>query len=1034
MNISRTIASCVLASGLAAATLTVTPTASGDQHLPWLDQSLPAEQRAELLLDAMTLDEKLRQIYNEPVYNEDLDEDGLSDHPDDPASADPSRTRDDCNWTPVGRHIEGIPRLAIPDFRMANGGTGIRGGDCVPEPTATALPAQVASAATFNRRLNRRWGELLDVELRSWAHHVLWGPGLNLIRTPYGGRNHEYFSEDPYLTGVMSSEIVAGIQARGVSHATIKHFAANESEYQFERWTSANRVPSRAMHELYLLPFEMAIKDADAASVMCAYPHVNFDYNCDSRPLLQQTLRQRWGFEGYVYSDRRAQQSTLESILAGVDVELDETPEFYRPEIIKGLINSGQITEGHIDDLLRERYVTMFEYGDFDDPHTRFLWDRLDPLIVPGGEHARLAKEAAAESLVLLRNERNILPLNAEAVESVALIGPEWFAGEATLPPRSGNRAANITVVEPYQVTPQEGLENTLARLGGADAEVTYNDGDVIADAVEVAEDADITILMVGDVARETWDKNSNWRQENPGGGASGAANEVPDLDLPSVTGTNQQRLIPRILAANPNTVVVMKTQGQVNMPWIDDVHTMVQAWYPGQEDGSVVAEALFGETNFSGKLPITIGRTDREAAYERQEQYPGYLEDTGVPGGIGRDPLCVDEDGDEFPAPCPPGTRPQLQRVVRYTEGLKLGYRWYQATGTEPLFPFGYGLSYTDFAYSDLSVTEVGGGNGHTAVRVDYTVTNTGDRAGKEASQVYLTLPREAQEPSRRLVGFEKVDLQPGESERVSVVIDSNASNHPFSYFRPEDPDALRRWADGEWRTPDGSYTVHVGGSSADTPLNQSIRLDFSNTRPTANDVTGVSVVEGESVIIELDAADPDGDALSYDYSELAGHLVAPLGNGSVVRFTPRAGFTGQATFRYTVNDGHGGSATATVTVSVLPETESPNDPGDGADRARIDRIRVLPSRPDTRDRVRVTFRVRADGEAVRGRFRVLVDGDVADRGRLTRRGIARAALGRLDAGRHRLRLVYEGTDEVSSVERTKRIRVRRGGGGRGR
>ena len=800
----------------------VTPSSVFAQDpLPWMDTSLPPEVRAELLIDVMTLDQKLQQIYNEPVYNEDLDVDGETDSDGDGESDSEDRTRLDCDFTPVGRHIEGIPELGIPDFRQANGGTGIRGGDCSPEPTATALPAQVASAATFNRDINFRWGELLDVELRSWAHHVLWGPGMNLIRTPYGGRNHEYFSEDPYLTGVMASEVIGGIQAAGVSQATAKHFVANESEYQFERWTSAHRVPSQAMHELYLLPFEMAVRDADVASVMCAYPHVNFSYNCDSQPLLQETLRQRWGFDGYVFSDRRAQQSTLASILAGVDVELDEMPEWYQPEIVKALIDSGQITEGHIDDLLRERYIKMFEFGDFDDPHTEFLWDELDPLMAPGGAHAELARQAAAESLVLLRNDRSILPVDAGAIESIALIGPEWFAGEATLPPRSGDRADNISVIQPYQVTPQEGLENVLASVG-SDAHVVYNNGDVIADAVAIAEDADLTILMIGDVARETWDKNSDWREENPDGGTSGAGNEVPDLDLPSIRGgTNQQRLIPQILAANPNTVVVMKTQGQVNMPWIDDVHTMVQAWYPGQEDGSVVAEALFGVTNFSGKLPITIGRTDREAAYATEEQYPGQLENTGVRGGVGRDPLC--QDPDEFP-PCQV-SGPAPQRVVRYTEGLEVGYRWYEATGTEPLFPFGFGLSYTTFAYSDLEVTETEGGTGARALAVEFTVTNTGDRAGAEAAQIYLTLPDVAGQPTKRLVEFDKIELAPGASQQVSVLIDSAASNHPFSYFAPAS-DELVNWADGEWVTPEGSYTVHVGGSSADTPLEETIAI----------------------------------------------------------------------------------------------------------------------------------------------------------------------------------------------------------------
>src|SRR5690625_2742618 len=821
------VAGLGLAPGLSTAT-------AQSADLPWMHTSLSAAQRADPLIDAMTLDQKLQQGANEPVYDDDRDVEG------DPDTDD--RTRWDCAFTQVGRHIEGIPELGIPDFRQANGGTGIRGGDCLPEPVATALPAQVASAATFNSDLLYEWGELLDVELRSWAHHALWGPGMNLIRTPYGGRNNEYFSEDPYLTGVMASELIRGVQARGVSHATAKHFAANESEYQFERWTSANRVPSRAMHELYLLPFEMAVKDADVASIMCAYPHVNHTYNCESIPLLQDTLRDRWGFDGYVYSDRRAQQSTVPSILAGVNVELDETAEWYTPELIKAAIADGEITEAHLDELLRERYIVMFEYGDFEDPHTEFLWDELDPLIERGGEHAELAKQAAAESLVLLRNDNDMLPLDADDIDSIALIGAEWFAGEATLPPRSGNREANISVIEPYQVTPEEGLEEVLDELG-SDATVTYNSGDSTAEAVELVEESDVTILMIGDVARETWDKNSNWREENPGGNTSGAENEVPDIDLPSVEGTNQQLLIERVLDADPDAIVVAKTQGQVNMPRLDDMHTLVQAWYPGQEDGAVVAEALFGVTNFSGKLPVTIGTSDREAAFATQLQYPGRLEDTGVPGGIGRDPLCNDED--ETP-PCEE-SGPAPQRVVRYLENLEMGYRWYEANDVEPEFPFGFGLSYTTFEYSDLSVESSEDSSPPRGLDVTFTITNTGDRAGAEAAQVYLTLPDEAGQPAKRLVGFEKVQLDAGEARTVTVTIDHDAAHKPFSYFAPEEGGS---WEEGEWRTADGEYTVHVGTSSADTALEETLDLDL----PEAPSAPG----EGQEGDIPVEATIP--------------------------------------------------------------------------------------------------------------------------------------------------------------------------------
>jgi beta-glucosidase len=340
----------------------MTPPATGaSDDLPWMNTALTAQERTELLLDAMTLDQKLQQIYNLPVPNEDLQDEELG-----------------CEFQRVGRHIEGIPELAIPTFRFANGGTGIRGGDCLPEPTATGLPAAVAGAATFNRRLNYRWGQVLGEEIRAWAHQTLWGPGMNLIRTPYGGRNHEYMSEDPYLTGVIATEQVRGVQSNGDTHATIKHFAANE--YERERWTAASRVPSRAMHELYLLPFEMAVKDAKPASVMCAYPHLNFHYSCENRALVTQTLRERWGFDGYVVSDRRALHSTVPSVLAGTDFELDFEPEWFTPELMKQAIVDGEITEATIDRMLRPRYTKMFEFGHFAGPAYSAVEPPWEPL------------------------------------------------------------------------------------------------------------------------------------------------------------------------------------------------------------------------------------------------------------------------------------------------------------------------------------------------------------------------------------------------------------------------------------------------------------------------------------------------------------------------------------------------------------------------------------------------------------------------------------------------------------------------------
>ena len=734
----------------------------------WMNTASSAGERADALLAAMTLDQKLEQIYNLPVPNADL-----------------QNQQPPCQFQPVGRHIEGIPQLHIPTFRFANGGTGVRGGDCLPEPTATALPSGVAAAANFEADINFEWGEVLGSEIRSWAHQALWGPAVNMIRTPYGGRNHEYMSEDPYLAGVTATQQVLGVQSNGKTHATIKHFAGNESEYQRERWTAASRVPSRAMHEIYLLPFEMVVKDGKPAAVMCAFPDLNFHWACENAALLKQTLRERWGFDGYVVSDRRAVHSTVPSIKAGTDFELDSKPKWFKPSLIREAIGAGELTEADIDSMLRPRYLKMFEFGQFDEAYDAFL-------PVDFEAHAQIARAAADGSIVLLKND-GLLPLSP-SVRSVALIGADWFAGRATMPPRNGDRTEISNVVAPFTVTPKKGLENTLKKLG-SNATVTYNSGDVIADAANLAKRSDVAIVMVGDNPRETWDTTT--------------------LSLPSINGTNQDKLVPRILAANPNTVVVLKTQGSVLMPWLPQARALIEAWYPGQSDGDVVADALFGVTNPSGKLPVTFGRSTHEAAYQTEAQYPGTREDNGLGGG---------KNGTE------PNGSPQL--VTHYDENLKMGYRWYEAMHVQPVFPFGYGLSYTRFAYSDLSLATANTPSGGVVLTVRYTVTNTGQREGREASQVYLALPAEAGEPSKRLVGFMKVDLKPGQSQNLTVDLDCSAANHPFSYFVPADESNLEKWAEGDWVTPSGEFRVEVGTSSAETPLQSPVALDLTSCK----------------------------------------------------------------------------------------------------------------------------------------------------------------------------------------------------------
>lgn len=772
-----------------------------------------AERRAEQLIGTMTLEQKIQQMANKPE---------AVDLPSGTYLASGGRQAT-CEFTRIGRRITGIPELGIPTIREINGGNGIRGGDCVPEPVRTAGPSMTLAAASFDPELVYEWGEVVGDEARAFAHQILLGPALNLIRSPYAGRAQEYPSEDPYLAGVIGAAQIRGIQSQGVQ-AMIKHFAGNEHEYNFERWTAASRIPSRALHELYLLPFEMAVKDGDAASIMCAYPHLNFEWVCDSEAMLVQTLRDRWGFNGWVETDRRAQHSTVLSLKAGVSYELDEGPVYYSEENLKAALAAGEITEAEIDAVLKTRYAKMYEFGQFEDPFNRML-------PVDFQANAAKARALAEGGITLLKNEENLLPLNP-GVQSIALIGHPWFAGSATIAPRNGDPRELTTVVPSFTVTPEQGLEEYVSS-------VTYNEGSDIAAAVELAENSEVAVIMVGTTPRETRDLTSirlpelcserDVDQDNPDPHEVGE----PSDDVNEEVCIDQEELIRQVSAVNPNTIVVLYSGAGVVMDWLDEVPALIAAWFPGQEDGAIMADILFGQINPSGKLPVTFPNSEREAAFATVVQYPGVHEDTGIPGGPGR-------EGDP--------NEPQL--VSRYTENLEMGYRWYEANGVKPTFPFGYGLSYTTFEYSNLSlkrsyrpvfeyreITLPGGLPPRYIPRLkeivpvltaQYTIRNTGAVAGAEASQVYLQLPAKAEQPSKRLVGFEKVYLQPGESAQVSVEINAAASNHPFSHFVPDAPDDLAAWADGEWQTEDGFYRVLVGGSSDNTPLTKPIAMVF--------------------------------------------------------------------------------------------------------------------------------------------------------------------------------------------------------------
>src|SRR3954452_8050763 len=536
---------------------------------PWMNTKLSAEERTKLLIDVMTLEQKIQQIvisrFNENDTGETvvINKGGTSKYQNGVFA--PHGTLPGCEWQDTGRQIQGIEDLGIPTIRMTNGGTGVKGGSCGNDPEATGLPSSLAMAATFDRELNYDAGRILGEETRAFAHHVLLGPGMNLLRHPYGGRNYEYFSEDPYLTGTLATQQVKGIQDQGVQ-AQLKHLAGNEQET--ERWTMGVQVPSQAMNELYMLPFEMTVKDADPASVMCSFPDVNGTYACDSSELLQDALRDNWGFDGYVMSDRRPIHDTVAAIKAGMNVELDWAPQYYTQGKIQEALDSGQVTEDDIDNLLRPRYVKMIEFGHMDEHYDKFMPEIVDPMA-----NGVSARKMAEEGSVLLKNDKGFLPLDGEP-KSIALIGVEWFAGIAKMSPRSIG-VNNENVVTPYTVTPQEGLENVIKELG-YDTEVTYNDGRDPEAAAKLAAQSDIVLLMVGDNPHETKDR------ETLG---------FPAIDLDTrdkeVDWVEQEPMIDAVLKANAEkTAVVLKTSGTVIMPWLDEVPAVLSAWFPGMEDG----------------------------------------------------------------------------------------------------------------------------------------------------------------------------------------------------------------------------------------------------------------------------------------------------------------------------------------------------------------------------------------------------------------------------------------------------------------
>ncbi|GAA4623483.1 glycoside hydrolase family 3 C-terminal domain-containing protein [Actinoallomurus vinaceus] len=614
------------------------------------------------------------------------------------------------------REVAGIERLGIPALKITNGPAGAGPGDSSTAQPATALPAALGMSASWDPQVAAAFGRVAGQEVADRGEGLIEAPGLNITRVPRNGRNFEYLGEDPYLAARMVVPEVRGIQAQGVI-AEIKHYAANNQET--DRKTINEVIDERALREIYLPAFEAAVTRGRAGAVMCAYPSVNGQFGCENTHQLKDVLRGEWGFDGFVQSDYTANHSTVASALAGLDLDMKHVNY---GDATKAAVLGGQLDESVVDRMLVRRFAQMFRFGLFEHPRT--------PTPIPAQRDGAVARSIAEQSAVLLKNSGGRLPLRG--VRSVAVIGP--YAGAAHT---GGGGSSAVTPL--YTVSPVDGIKSK----GVA---VTYADGTDPAAAAALAKAADVAVVMVGNKDKEGGDR--------------------PNLSLPD----GQDKLVSAVAAANPRTVVVLKTGGPVLMPWLDQVPAVLEAWYPGEEDGNAVADLLFGDADPSGKLPMTFPKAENETAANTPQQYPG------------------------------------VNGTATYSEGLDVGYRWYDAHGVTPRFPFGYGLSYTTFAVGHLSVSPQG-----RVATVD--VTNTGTRAGADVVQLYLASPASAGEPPRRLAGFAKVTLRPGQTRHVTIGLDARS----FSVWDT---------AAGRWTTVPGRYTLYAGDSSRDLPLHATVTV----------------------------------------------------------------------------------------------------------------------------------------------------------------------------------------------------------------
>ncbi|WP_226635394.1 beta-glucosidase family protein [Novosphingobium profundi] len=662
---------------------------------------------------------------------------------------------------PAAGFVPGIARLGIPNLTETDGPAGISYVQGLRGDYATAMPSGIALGASFDRDLAYEQGRTIGQEARAKGFNVLLAGGANLARDPRNGRTFEYIAEDPLLTGQVIGANIAGVQSNHIV-STIKHFALNGQETG-RRFVDV-KISDKAARESDLLAFQIGIEIGQPGSVMCAYNKVNTERGCASEYLLNKVLKTDWNYQGWVMSDWGAVPG-LYAAWNGLDQQsgagLD--PDVFFDDTLLDAAKADPARMDRLDDMNARVLTGLAATGVLDHP------------VKPGGAidwkaHADVALRSAQAGIVLLKNAGDILPLASDAKSILVVGGNADFGvlsgggssqvhgegGPAFMRPLMNSGAFASMTTEQYQ----RGAPLEAIRKRKPGAVVRYRPGRYASDAAALAAQMDMVIVFA-----------NQWMAEGI---------DVSDLGLPE----GQDAMIAAIAKANPRTVVVLQTGGAIDMPWLDDVAAVIEAWYPGQEGDEAIAGALFGEFNPSGRLPITFPRTTAQLPRE------------DVPGMIAFDPIAFGSTVD-----------PSLKLETDYNiEGAEIGYRWNAKEGHKALFPFGYGLSYTTFRSDGLKT------DGKTA---RFSVTNTGARAGRTLGQVYL-VSRDGK-PNQRLVGFERVTLLPGETKRVQVSFD---------------PRLLAEWNGAGWTIPAGTYGFALGENAEDLGATVTVRLKARSWR----------------------------------------------------------------------------------------------------------------------------------------------------------------------------------------------------------